>query len=38
MNLPLNATLLQCENLVIGYKQDERSDAVGLVTPVDFGL
>ena len=38
MNLPLNPTLLQCENLVIGYKQDKRSDAVGLVTPVDFEL
>ena len=38
MNESMNTVLLQCENLVIGYKQDKRSDAVGLVTPVNFEL
>ena len=38
MNESMNTVLLQCENLVIGYRQDNRSDAVGLVTPVNFEL
>lgn len=38
MNDSLNTVLLQCENLVIGYKHDKRSDAVGLVAPASFEL
>jgi iron complex transport system ATP-binding protein len=38
MNESLNTQLLQCDNLVFGYKREKSADAVGLVTSLNFEL